>query len=387
MITTDISDAILLGAAELERTTNGILPHRLPSDARSRFTDPQLTMAESQPAGVRLVFTTAATVVEVESVSTRRAFVGLPPRPPGLFDLLIDGTLTDRVPTTGGITTITDIATGSVKNHVEPGGLIRFSGLPEYDKVVEIWLPHNETIELIALRTNAPLLPVVDERPIWINYGSSISQGSNAVGPSTTWTALTATAADVQLRNLGFGGSALLDQFVARTIRDSSADLISLEIGINLVNSDVMRLRAFTSAVHGFLDTIRDRHPDTPLVVISALLCPIHENTPGPGAFNPVALASGTVAFTATGDPADVRAGKLTLAVVREELARLVADRAVDDQNLHYLDGLRLYGPDDVDSHPLPDCLHPDQATHELIAQRFVDILRVEDRFRRPQTL
>ena len=86
----------------------------------------------------------------------------------------------------------------------------------------------------------------------------------------------------VDLVNLGFGGSALLDPFVARVIRDTGADLISLKIGINLVNTDLMRRRAFVPAVHGFLDTIRDGHPDTPLLVVSPIACPIHEDTPGP---------------------------------------------------------------------------------------------------------
>ena len=67
-------------------------------------------------------------------------------------------------------------------------------------------------------------------------------------------------------------------------MRDTPADLISVKIGINLVNTDLMRLRAFAPAVHGFLDTIRDGHPTTPLLVVSPLFCPIHEDTPGPTA-------------------------------------------------------------------------------------------------------
>ena len=43
--------------------------------------------------------------------------------------------------------------------------------------------------------------------------------------------------------NLGFSGSAMLDPFTARTIRDQPADLISLKLGINLVNGDAMRMR------------------------------------------------------------------------------------------------------------------------------------------------
>ena len=77
-------------------------------------------------------------------------------------------------------------------------------------------------------------------------------------------------------------------------MRDTPADLISVKIGINLVNADLMRLRAFTPAVHGFLDTIRDGHPTTPLLVVSPILCPIHEDTPGPSAADLSDLGTGT---------------------------------------------------------------------------------------------
>nr|WP_307723349.1 SGNH/GDSL hydrolase family protein [Corynebacterium variabile] len=47
---------------------------------------------------------------------------------------------------------------------------------------------------------------------------SSVSHGSNAPHPTGTWPVIAAHAADVDLHNLGLGGSALLDPFVARTI-------------------------------------------------------------------------------------------------------------------------------------------------------------------------
>lgn len=223
--------------------------------------------------------------------------------------------------------------------------------------------------ELVALRTDAPVETVAPgRRRVWLHHGSSISHGSNAESPSTTWPALAASLGRVDLVNLGFGGSALLDPFTARAMRDTAADLVSVKIGINLVNADLMRLRAFGPAVHGFLDTIRDGHPETPLLVVSPILCPIHEDTPGPGA---VDLDSGTLRFRATGDPAERASGKLTLTVVRAELARIVAQRAADDPNLHHLDGLDLYGEPDHAELPLPDRLHPDAATHRRIAERF----------------
>jgi lysophospholipase L1-like esterase len=179
----------------------------------------------------------------------------------------------------------------------------------------------------------------------------------------------------VELVNLGFGGGALLDPFTARTMRDQPADLISVAIGINVVNTDAMRLRAFTPAVHGFLDTIRDGHPETPLVVISPIWCGIHETTPGPLAVDPASLGTDQVRFRATGDPAERAAGKLALQVVRETLARVVADRAAQDPDLHYLDGSSLYGEPDSADLPLPDGLHPDAATHRLMGRRFAELV------------
>ena len=158
---------------------------------------------------------------------------------------------------------------------------------------------------------------------MWLHHGSSISHGSNADSPSTTWPALAAAAGGVELVNLGFGGSALLDPFTARTMRDTPADLISVKIGINLVNLDLMRVRAFGPAVHGFLDTIREGHPTTPLLVVSPILCPIHEDTPGPAGPDYSKLSEGQLSFVATGDPEDRT--RLTLNLIRDELYRLTA--------------------------------------------------------------
>jgi lysophospholipase L1-like esterase len=71
------------------------------------------------------------------------------------------------------------------------------------------------------------------------------------------------------------------------------------------------------------------------------------------------------------GDPAEVAGGKLTLRVIREELARIVGERAADDPRLYYLDGRELYGEGDAEELPLPDQLHPDAATHRLMGERF----------------
>ncbi|MEU8437013.1 GDSL-type esterase/lipase family protein [Streptomyces sp. NPDC029216] len=375
LVTTPVTAGLLRGALDTERTGRGLLPHRLPARARGQNTDGQLAMAESQPSGVRLAFRTGATVVELDTLPTKRSYAGAPARPDGVYELLVDGVPAGRASAAGGDTLTIDVATGSAELRSGGPATLRFTGLPGRMKDVEVWLPHDETTELIALRTDAPVLPLPDRgRRVWAHHGSSISQGSGAASPTGTWPALAASLGGVELVNLGLGGSALLDPFTARALRDAPADLISVKLGINLVNTDLMRLRAFGPAVHGFLDTIREGHPDTPLLVVSPLLCPLHEDTPGPTAFDAAALGTGRLRFRAAGDPAERAAGKLTLTVIREELARIVRQRAAEDPGLHYLDGRELYGEADAAELPLPDALHPDAATHRRIGERFAGL-------------
>jgi len=367
-----LSPEIVRGVAELEPSARGLVPHRLPAWARAQVPDPQLLMAEGQPSGVRIAFRSAATVIELDVLATKRLYPGLPPRPDGVLDLVVDGRLVDRARVTEGDTITIDLATGTSETTRGPVATVRFEGLDPRDKNVELWLPHLETTELVDLRTDARVEALGDRsRRTWVHHGSSISQGSGADRPTSTWPALAARLGGVDLVNLGLAGSALLDPAVGRVLRDTSADLISIKMGINVVNADLMRRRAFGPALHGLLDTVRDGHPDIPLLVVTPLHCAIHEDTPGPGAFDLEALAEGRLGFQATGDPADVAAGRLTLGVVREEMARVVAQRSATDPHLHLLDGLSLYGADDAIRLPLPDGLHPDDATHRLVGERF----------------
>ncbi|MFI8351208.1 GDSL-type esterase/lipase family protein [Streptomyces sp. NPDC085596] len=386
-ITTPFTEDLFRGALELERTERGLLPHRLPARARAQCADPQLHLVESQPSGVRLVFRTRATAIELDTLPTKRAYIGAPPRPDGVYDLLVDGLPAGSTSVTGGDTLTIDMSTGAAERTSGPVGTARFTGLSAGDKVVEIWLPHNETTELVALRTDAPVEPVPESgRPVWLHHGSSISHGSDAASPTGVWPAVAASLGGVELINLGLGGSALLDPFTARALRDTPADVISVKIGINLVNTDLMRLRAFGPAVHGFLDTVREGHPGTPLLVVSPILCPMHEDTPGPTMPDLSALSEGRLAFRAAGDPAEVAQGKLTLNGIREELARIVAQRSADDPHLHLLDGRELYGEADFTELPLPDGLHPDATAHRRIGERFAALALAPDKPLAPRT-
>ncbi len=101
------------------------------------------------------------------------------------------------------------------------------------------------------------------------------------------WPVIAARRLGLDLTSLGLGGNAHLDQFVARMIRDAPADLISIKIGINIVNGDTLKRRTFVPALHGFLDTIREGKPTTPILVISPILCPMHEDAARPARLRP----------------------------------------------------------------------------------------------------
>jgi hypothetical protein len=199
-----------------------------------------------------------------------------------------------------------------------------------------------------------------------VHYGSSISHCMEADHPTGTWPAVAARAGGVDLFSLGLAGQCQLDQFAARTIRDLPADLISLKLGINVVNADSMRERVFVPAVHGLLDTIRDGHPETPIVVISPIICPAAEDHPGPTLPN---LAGH---FDVVDRPRDLAVGALSLVRIRELLELVVTQRrAAGDANLHSLHGHRLFGADDVGD--LPDGLHPNGAGYRRMGERFAE--------------
>lgn len=377
------------GASFLEETPHGLLPHRLPQWTQVHYPDPFFRLNVIQPSGVRLRFTTAASSVTLH-VAVSRTTVLLPsstpdlieaaeataePAPPERFDLVIDGELIASATAPQGGVMVLDFEAGTVVDEPGPTTPVAFD-LPLVDapQTVEIWLPYREHVRLVALEADAEILaPPGVTAPRWVHYGSSISHGAQAASPTGIWPVVAAQSAGLDLVNLGFSGAACLDPFVARSIRDQSADVISLKVGINILNGDTFGRRMFRPLLHGFLDTVREGHPETPIVMISPIFCPIAETVPGPTSIDP---NSPVTVFRTTGKPEDVALGKLHLRAMREIIASVVADRReLGDENLHYVDGLDLYGQADWTVLPMADLLHPDPPAQRLMGERFAPIL------------
>lgn len=325
--------------------------------------DPALQLMAAMPSGVRLAMRSDTQSLRLVCTAIGFQMAGMPRRPV-VFDLVIDGQLHARRFDREGPTLVLGPPPAISLAAGKPCEIV-FDDLPAGEKLIDLWLPQSAQVELhsFAIEPCASLAAVPAARH-WVHYGSSISHAMDAAGPSETWPALAARTAGVDLTSLGFAGQCLLDSLVARTIAAAPADLISMKIGINIVNHDAMRERAFIAAIHGFLDTIRDRQPDVPILVISPIFCGVAEAAPGPTLRMD---GDGIVSFRHIPRSPELNTGALTLGRIRELLAAIVRQRS--DKNLHYRSGLDLFGAADA-SH-LHDGLHPDAEGQRLIAARF----------------
>ena len=356
------------GALDFDDRGTGLAPRRLPAWTRAQMPqvmDPMVRM----PCGVRLRFATDSGRVGVTFLATDLAMPGRPRRAV-VFNLQAGGELAKATSTRGNAIVMKPDAPGGFELVRGDADTVVFD-VPVGAPVCEIWLPHNAFVELRALVVDdaaTVTAPPGESRSKWIHYGSSISHCMEALEPAKTWPAVAARRAGFALQNLGFGGQCHLDQFVARTIRDADADIVSIKTGINVVNMDSMRERVFVPALHGFVDTIREGKPDVPIVVISPIFCPSAETRPGPT----VPDQSGKFVTIDGFEP--YRTGCLSLTRIREILAEAVAKRRADgDTQLHYVDGLRLFGA--ADAHDLPDDLHPNPQGYQRMGERFAPLL------------
>ncbi|MFB8021092.1 GDSL-type esterase/lipase family protein [Streptomyces rubiginosohelvolus] len=309
------------GIAGWDRGTGARLPLRMPVDRLATAMSANFSRLARTTAGVRFAVRTDATALELE--------VDLDPGGSPL-DIRVDGILAHRW-------------TGGPGRHRVAFPLPVTDGTPAD---VEVWLPHLAVTRIgaVTLRGHRHLLAAERTGRRLLVHGSSLTHCMYAAGPSETWPALVAAEHGWRLRNLGFAGEAYLDPVVARTIRDTPADLIALELGINAYIRGAFTARSWGPAVCGFLDTVRDGHPDTPVVVLTPLSSPDRER------------AVNSAGLTLEG------ARSLTAEAVRV-LQRL------GDRHLHLLDGLAVAPVADA-GELYADGLHPTAEGEHVLAGR-----------------
>lgn len=315
-----LTDEWFHGAVSLEHLEHGIKPWRIPYQDYDLYTPEGIEGKAEICAGVRLRLYTDAIAIQVSFAPLHEAIA---------LDCLVGGVTAQTLHLPVGVT-----------------DALFDKGISRGYKELEIWLPQNTgmTVTGLWIDEDASAKPLPDNRPRWITYGSSITQCVAASSPTRTWPAIAAAKCGFNLTNLGFSGNCHMEPMIGRLIRDLPADFISLCVGVNIYGAGTLSPRMFQPLLIGLLETIRDKHPNTPLLVIS----PIY----------------GTHRET------ELNGLGFTLPMMREAIHKTIRMlQARGDRHLYYQDGLSWFGPEDGDL--LTDGLHPGAEGYELLGQRF----------------
>jgi lysophospholipase L1-like esterase len=244
------------------------------------------------------------------------------------LDLFVDGQPTDELSLEAGTTNAS------------------FKSLGGDWKRVEIFLDQGQPFNLqnVVVDDGAAIKKTLVTQKRWVTYGSSITHAGSAKRPSQIWPTLVAQKLDLHLTTFGFSGNCQSEPMIGRIIRDMPADFITLKLGINS-HGGALSARTFGSNVIGLIQIIREKHQETPMALISPIYSPPRESEKG---------GSG-----------------LSLQDMREIHEGIAAScLKYGDRNLYYVDGLKVFGPDELKY--LPDELHPDADGQFVMAENFV---------------
>jgi lysophospholipase L1-like esterase len=315
-----------VGTMDLQVNADGkVQPWRLPLKLLD-FLDPRTRFQAGNPSGVRIRFTssTRRVVLEVDAVPELKRW----------FDLIADDKLAGRV----------ELAPGQTE--------VMFENLPEGEKVLELWLNHMYSPVIVSAlkiddKASFEKAPPPGKKRI-LFHGSSISHGRQAAGPTESWTVGAGLLAGLDPINFGFGGGCILQPSIARVIRDLSADFLSFCFGANMVMGYTHNERSFRTDAAGFIQIVREGHPETPLVVQGPIFCRAFEEFE------------------------DKK--KFSLVQCRKALVEVVdCFQRHGDRKIFYGGDLEHFGPEDESM--FVDGVHPNAEGHRLMSRRYVEMV------------
>jgi hypothetical protein len=312
--------------------------------ADAPFLDSGVKLVGSFAGGVRLRLNTDSQNLRLELAQTQ---ANIPGREWWTtdYELHIGGHPSRNVSPVGGAKmALGGAVTGDSK------AILTLEDLPPGDNDIELWLPPSATIAVVSLQIDdgARWEPWPDTRWRVLFHGSSITQAVDANGGTLTWPGIASTKANVRHLNLGWAESCLMSSFAARVLRDQPADAIVLELGANVWETGLLKERTFLDCTHAMLSLIREKHVETPIAIVS-----------------PISFKRGDD---------ESNDGGLALGRMRELLESAVATRnAAGDAAVHYLSGVLLSGPDDLEN--LPDGVHPNARGNRAMGERFFNFM------------
>jgi len=324
-----VDESYFAGAASIERVNGACRPWRLPHQSHALFPSPDNALVDRArcTSGVRVRFVTDASRIALRFAPIAPDHNAVPEG--HAFDLVRSNEILQVARCHGGGTKAT------------------FTDLPDGENVYEIWLPPSCGVDVTGLDipAGATLYPLPDRRPMWVTWGSSLTHCVRAGSAARVWPGTVARGYDLNLMNLGFGGQCHLDPMIAMYIRDLPASYISLKLGINMMSGSV-NARTYPALIVGAVQIIREKHPHTPMALVSPFACPPRESSPN------------AVGYTLEGMRRDM-----------SDVHRRLVDTG--DRNLYYVDGYRLFTSEDIEKHAPGDKCHADAAGIDVQAERF----------------
>jgi len=299
---------------------------RLPVERKDTYREPVWELAQN-PAGGRLRFSTDSTVIGIEAKSTDYGVMDHITRiGQSGFDIYVDGLFMGSVSPDESTKIYTEWKIGATKavRNIE-------ISMPLYKDV---------NIKAIGIEDSAsitPAKPYVLDKPV-VYYGSSITQGGCAATPGTSYQSFISRWLNVDFVNLGFSGNGMGEPELAQAVSEIPASCIVLDHWGNILDG-------YGPNLPGFCATIREKQPTTPIVVATPF-------------------------FYCTDRIDPTLHNK-----IREDARKFVRNcRHKGDTNMHFLDGLKLLGPDETFG--LVDGVHPISLGFYLIAKGFMPILK-----------
>ncbi len=309
---------------------------RLPASHKDEYRKDVWDLAQ-QPSGGRIRFGTDSTAVAI-----RLEY----PQPPGMrnmhafgqagVDLYADGVYR------GTATPGKDAAPGKVTEFV----YYNYTGKPRVERELVLYLPLYIPVKVRAIGLDPearvrPAKPFALAMPI-VFYGTSITQGGCASRAGMSYQAILGRALNVDFVNLGFSGNGRGEPAIARDVASIGASCFVLDFAQNNETVDSLR-----DAYAPFLEAIRKRRPETPIVCITPIYS-ASESAPG---------------------------GNARLEGMRGVIRKAAGDRiAAGDVNLQIVEGTDLLGPAHGDG--LVDGTHPNDLGFQWMADGLTNRLR-----------
>jgi len=139
-------------------------------------------------------------------------------------------------------------------------------------RLVRVRLPHIHKCRIVSIEGDlAYPEPGMTPSTTMLSYGSSITHGACGTPPEGTYASQCARRLGCDLLNLGFGGSAQMDEAIAEHIASRDDwDFATFEMGINVRQ---WPLEDFRAAVERFVGIIAAAHPDKWIFCVDIFTC------------------------------------------------------------------------------------------------------------------